>query len=76
MKNMFTSRLSELIRESEKNQNHICADLKISKQKLSNWKTGYCEPNLDDLIMLALYFDVSSDFLLGIEDETGAKSNG
>ncbi len=75
MKNIFASRLSELIRESGKNQNHICADLKITKQKFSNWKTGYCEPNLDDLIMLALYFDVSADFLLGIEDETGAKSN-
>ena len=73
MKNHFSEKLKDLIEESGKMQKEICKDLNISKQKLSKWKTGYCEPNLDDLIMLALYFDVTVDFLLGLEDETGAK---
>ena len=49
MKNKFAGRLSELISESGKTQNFISAELHIPKQKLSNWKTAYTEPNLDDL---------------------------
>ena len=62
-----------MIKESGKMQKDICADLQISKQKLSKWKSGYNEPSMDELIMLALYFEVTSDYLLGLEDETGAK---
>ena len=54
-------------------QKDICADLHISKQKLSKWKTCYNEPSMDDLMMLALYFDVSADYLLGLVDETGVR---
>lgn len=54
-------------------QNDICRDLAITKQKLSKWKTGYNEPCMDELIMLAVYFDVSIDYLLGLEDETGTR---
>lgn len=68
MKNLFLSRLNEIIKESGKTQNKISADLKITKQKLSNWKTGKTEPNLDDLVMLAKYFEVSIDYLLGVEN--------
>jgi len=74
MNNKFTLRLQELILESGKTQNKISADLGVVKQKLSNWKLGVIEPNLDDLIMLAKYFEVSTDYLLGLEDETGAKT--
>ena len=71
--NAFISRFNTLLANSEKNQTEICKDLGIRKQKLSKWKTGYTEPNLDDIVALALYFDVSADYLLGLEDETGAK---
>ena len=65
---IFADRLRELVQNSGKSQNEICKDLGIYKQKLSRWKTGNTEPNLDDLIMLAKYFDVSVDYLLGLED--------
>lgn len=71
--NLFVSRLKELIVESGKMQKDICADLGIPKQKLTRWKTGYNEPSIDEIIMLALYFNVTTDYLLGLEDETGAK---
>ncbi len=73
MKNRFADRLGELISESGKTQNFICSKLHITKQKLSNWKTAYTEPSMDELIMLALYFDVSVDYLLGLVDETGVR---
>ena len=67
--NLFLPRLRELLAESGKMQKDICDELGISKQKLSNWKTGYSEPNFDDIIMLAKYFDVSTAYLLGLSDE-------
>ncbi|MBD5632509.1 MAG: helix-turn-helix transcriptional regulator [Clostridia bacterium] len=73
MKNIFSLRLTELIRESGKTQNKISSEFKITKQKLSNWKVGFTEPNLDDLMMIATYFGVSTDYLLGLEDDAGGK---
>jgi len=66
--NRFVERLKELIQDTGKQQVKICADLKIKKQVLTNWKTGYSEPNMDDLLMLADYFCVTTDYLLGREN--------
>ncbi|MBQ6979110.1 MAG: helix-turn-helix transcriptional regulator [Clostridia bacterium] len=71
--NLFVVRLKELLAGSGKMQKEICADMNISKQKLSKWKTGYNEPSLDELIMIAHYFDVSTDYLLGIDDDINYK---
>lgn len=66
--NKFVVRLNELIVESGKTQNTISKELGVSKQKLSKWKTGYNEPNIDEIIMIARYFSVSVDYLLGVAD--------
>ncbi len=73
--NTFSRRLTELSDSSGKSQNEISKELGTYKQKFSRWKTGYTEPNLDELILIASYFDVSTDYLLGLEDETGTKIN-
>lgn len=73
IKNLFTQRLKELIAFSNKMQKDICTDLGITRQKLTKWKLGYNEPSIDEIIMLATYFNVTCDYLLGLEDETGAK---
>ena len=72
--NLFVANLKELLKQSNKMQKDICLDLGISRQKLSKWKTGYNEPSLDELIMIATYFDVSTDYLLCLEDDTGIKT--
>lgn len=71
---VIIERLKTLIKGSGKTQIQICKDLGISKQKLTNWKSGYSSPNLEDVVMLARYFGVSSDYLLGIENEDGANA--
>ena len=63
--NRFAQQLRELIAETKKKQVQICKELQIKKQVLSNWKTGFCEPCIDDILMLADYFGVSADYLLG-----------
>ncbi|MBR1891826.1 MAG: helix-turn-helix transcriptional regulator [Clostridia bacterium] len=72
--NLFVSRLRDLLVCSGKMQKDICVELGVSRQKLSKWKTGYNEPSLDELMEIALYFEVSTDYLLGLEDDSGVKS--
>lgn len=67
--NKFVLRLTELLSGCGKMQKEVSNDLGISKQKLSKWKTGYNEPSIDEIIKLADYFNVSSDYLLGIKDD-------
>ena len=71
---LFIPRFRDLLDHSGKQQKEICGDLGISPQKLSKWKTGYNEPNFDDLIMIAKYFDVSADYLLGIIESDDCES--
>lgn len=68
--NCFKTRLNELLQQSGKQQTEIAKDLKIEKQKLSHWKTGYTEPNIDDLIKLAQYFNESIDYLVGNDNNS------
>jgi len=69
--NDFCVRLKELIQNTGKQHTQISSEINVSKQKISHWVTGYCEPCIDDLIILANYFNVSIDYLVGYEQEDG-----
>ena len=71
--NRFSIRLKELLAGTDKSDIQICKEIGVTKHKLSHWKTGYTEPCLDDLILLAYFFDVSVDYLIGYENEDGTK---
>lgn len=69
MENRFKERFSELIKASGFRQVDIAVDLNVNKQQITKWKTGYTEPNMNDIIMLADYFNVTTDYLLGKTDD-------
>lgn len=71
---LFINRLKTLIDNSGKMQKDICADMGISPKKFSYWKTGRIEPHLDDIIILADYFGVTTDYLLGYTNADGSKN--
>lgn len=71
---LFINRLKTLIDNSGKMQKDICADMGISPKKFSYWKTGRIEPHLDDIIILADYFCVTTDYLLGYTNADGSKN--
>lgn len=52
----------------------LAHDLKVSKQSVIYWCKGINEPKISYVKQLALYFDVTSDYLLGLEDDTGTKT--
>lgn len=50
-----------------KTQLEVAKDIGISNGALSNYETGYREPDLDTLCQLAKYYGVSVDELLGMD---------
>ena len=68
MRNIFGERLKELRTEKELGQVELAQALNLSKGIISLWENGLREPKLSNLITLARFFDVSIDFLAGIEN--------
>lgn len=64
----FSERLKELRLESGLTQNEIAKSLNISKSCYAGYEQGYREPDFKTLIKICKFFNVSSDYLLGLED--------
>lgn len=65
--NKFGIILKELRKEANLSQDQLGKKLGFSNQTVSFWESGKREPSLDALVSVAKFFDVSVDFLLGIE---------
>lgn len=70
---IFVDRLNKLINENKISRYRLAKDLNVNGQTVSFWCEGINEPKISYLRQLAIYFDVTSDYLLGLEDETGGK---
>ncbi len=68
MNKNFCERLVKLRKESGLMQKEIAQKLNTSTRRVSHLETGNIEPDLDTLIAIAKLFDVSTDYLLGLED--------
>lgn len=64
----FKERLKELRAECNLTQSALGKIVHTSKMGISHWESGHSEPSIAQLILLADYFDVSLDYLLGKED--------
>ena len=65
---IFSERLSSLMKEQGITQQSLADSLGIKRQTVSLYKSGQSMPDARTLRDLALYFKVSSDYLLGISD--------
>ena len=65
--------MSEKIRNLRKNFNisqvELAAKLGVTKQCVSNWENDNILPSVDMLIKLAKFFNVSTDYLLGLDSD-------
>lgn len=64
----FKVRLKELRLEKNVSQMEIAKMLNMSKMAISHWEKGNSEPSIEQLKILARYFDVSVDYLIGFID--------
>jgi transcriptional regulator with XRE-family HTH domain len=61
-------RIKQLRREKCLTQQQIANTLKIDRSNYSKYELGKLEVNNEMLIKLATLFDVSTDYILGLED--------
>ena len=61
----FKTRLKELRLEKNVTQSDIANLLHTSKMAISHWEKGNSEPSIEQLKILARFFDVSVDYLIG-----------
>lgn len=54
-------------------QTELANFLNTTQDTISLWEREKSNPDIEQLIKLALFFDVSTDYLLGLEDEDGHK---
>ena len=66
--NIFYERLKELRSEKGLTQEQLANELNISRYKITKWESGSTKPNINNLIQLAIFFDVSIAYLIGMED--------
>lgn len=68
MGNIFYERLKELRIEKGVGQIELAKAINVSKGIISLWENGLREPKLSNLIALAKFFEVSLDYLVGLEN--------
>lgn len=65
---VFQERLKELRNEKGLTQREVARLLEISTTCYSGYEQGYREPDFKTLIKLCEFYEVSSDYLLGLEE--------
>ena len=65
---IFTERFREAIVASGKTQTQIAKEVGVAKQCISDFKSGKSYPSIQTLTLLCKSLDVSSDFLLGLDN--------
>lgn len=64
---MLGQRVSELRSAAGWSQVELAKKLSVAKQTISNWENDNIQPSIEMLIRLARLFNVSTDYLLGLD---------
>lgn len=75
----FVERLDYLIKEKGITRNQLLSELNLGRNSFVNWSSRDALPNGSTIIILAKYFEVSTDFLLGLTSNpngNNSKSSG
>ena len=65
---MLGTRIKELRKEFGLSQVELALRMEVTKQTISNWENENIQPSVDMLVGLANVFNVTTDYLLGLDD--------
>lgn len=68
MEDIFAEKLKELRIEKGVGQVELAKAINVSKGIISLWENGLREPKLSNLVALSIFFEVSIDYLVGLEN--------
>ena len=57
-------------------QVELASALGVSKQCISNWENDYIQPSVEMLIKIAKYFNVTTDYFLGLTGDNTVNMDG
>ena len=66
--NKFAERLKELREENKLSTIAMGKILNVSNSTITRWENEEIIPSIEHLYNIAIYFKVSADYLLGLED--------
>ena len=64
----FSERLKELRMEKQLSQKMLAEKLGVSQPAIARWEANLQIPNVDIAVLVAKFFGVTTDYLLGLED--------
>lgn len=64
----FCAIIKNLREEKGLTQQKVANFLKIDRSNYSKYERGKLEPNVEMIVSLAKFYDVSADYLLGLEN--------
>ena len=70
----FNEKLKEIRKNKGFTQKNIYTILKVSPNCYASWEQGRTQPDIDSIKKLCIIFEVSADYLLGLEDDLGNKT--
>lgn len=65
---MLNENIKRLRKARNISQVELANELGVTKQCVSNWENDYIQPSIEMLIKIAKYFNVTTDFLLDLND--------
>lgn len=68
-RDFFSKRLKELRKQRRLTQQEVGDLIGVTHKTISTIESGLSSTTIDNLIILAKFFDVSTDYLLGLKDE-------
>ncbi|MDE6276069.1 MAG: helix-turn-helix domain-containing protein [Clostridia bacterium] len=66
--NEFVKRLKELRKEKNLTQVQLAKATKLTASAISSWENNTRMPNAQAIITLAKFFEVTTDYLLGVSE--------
>lgn len=64
-------KLKELRQDKGLSQEQLAAIINVKNYTIGNWEQERSEPSIADIIKIADYFEVSTDYLLGRSNDLG-----
>ena len=61
-------KIEELLKNNEKKQKDLAKHLSISSNIVSYWCNGTRKPNINQIVQISEYFNVSTDYLIGLSN--------
>lgn len=69
VENLFAERVYQLRVQRRMTQKELGEAIGLTHKSISTIESGLRKTTIDRLILLAKFFDVSTDYLLGLKDE-------